>query len=230
MSLNCMIVDDDQVSRSIIKHYIEKTKNLVLQHECSGAIEAANLLKEGDTDIIYLDIEMPEMSGMDLIKTLELDYEIILITSAKEYAVEAFEKSVTDYLVKPIDYARFLMATEKAVKNIENLQKQNEQQKEIYVRSEAKYVRIELARIIMVEALADYVVFYTDSKKHIVHYTMKGIEKKLPASYFARVHRSYIVNMSKIEGLEDNSILINGKLVPIGASYKDEFIEKLNFL
>jgi len=230
MSLNCMIVDDDQVSRSIIRHYIEKTKNLVLTHECSSGIEAANLLKEGDTDIIYLDIEMPEMSGMDLIKTLKRDYEIILITSAKEYAVEAFEKSVTDYLVKPIEYARFLMATEKAVKNIENIQKQNEQQTDIYVRSESKYVRIELSKLVMVEALADYVVFYTESKKHIVHYTMKGIEMKLPKSSFARVHRSYIINLNKIDGLEDNAILINGKRAPIGASYKEEFLQRLNFL
>jgi DNA-binding LytR/AlgR family response regulator len=225
-----MIVDDDEMSRSIIRHYIEKTKPLVLQHECSTAMEASNLLKEGDTDIIYLDIEMPGMTGMDLIKTLELEYEIILITSVKEHAVEAFEKSVTDFLVKPIEYSRFLAATEKAKKNIENLQKQNEQQKEIYVRSDAKFIRLELSKIVMVEALADYVVFFAENKKHIVHYTMKGIEKKLPPSSFSRVHRSYIVNTNKIDGLEDNSILINGRIVPVGASYRDQFLAKLNFL
>lgn len=230
MTLNCMVVDDDEMSRSIIRHYVEKTKYLTLQHECSNAIEASNLLKEGDTDIIYLDIEMPEMSGMDLIKTLEHDYEIILITSVKEYAVEAFEKSVTDYLVKPIDYSRFLIASDKARRNIENLQKQNEQQRELYVRSEARFVRIELSNLVMVEALADYVIFYAENKKHIVHYTMKGIEKKLPSSLFARVHRSYIVNMHRIDGIEDNSILINGKLVPMGASYRDQFMARLNFL
>jgi DNA-binding LytR/AlgR family response regulator len=225
-----MIVDDDEMSRSIIMHYIEKTKYLTLQHECSNALEASNLLKEGDTDIIYLDIEMPGMTGMELIKSLELDYEIILITSVKEHAVEAFEKSVTDFLVKPVDYSRFLAATEKAKKNIENLQKQNEQQKDIYVRSDAKFIRLEFSKIVMVEALADYVVFYTENKKHIVHYTMKGIEKKLPPSAFTRVHRSYIVNTAKIDGLEDNSIIINGRLVPMGASYREEFLARLNFL
>jgi DNA-binding LytR/AlgR family response regulator len=167
---------------------------------------------------------------MELIKSLELDYEIILITSVKEHAVEAFEKSVTDFLVKPVDYSRFLAATEKAKKNIENLQKQNEQQKDIYVRSDAKFVRLEFSKIVMVEALADYVVFYTENKKHIVHYTMKGIEKKLPPSAFTRVHRSYIVNTAKIDGLEDNSIIINGRLVPMGASYREEFLARLNFL
>lgn len=230
MALKCMVVDDDEMSRSIIRHYIEKTNYLVLQHECSNAIDASNLLKEGDTDIIYLDIEMPEMSGMELIKTLEFDYEIILVTSVKEYAVEAFEKNVTDYLVKPIDYSRFIIASDKARKNIEGLQKQNEQQKEIYVRTDSKYIRIEISKIVMVEALADYVVFITDNKKHIVHYTMKGIEKKLPVSSFARIHRSHIINMNKIDGIEDNSILINGRSIPIGASYRDQFMARLNFL
>jgi DNA-binding LytR/AlgR family response regulator len=225
-----MIVDDDEMSRSIIKHYVEKTRYLTLQHECSNALDASNLLKEGDTDIIFLDIEMPGMTGMELIKSLELEYEIVLITSVKEHAVEAFENSVTDFLVKPIDYPRFLVASEKAKKNIENIRWQNEQQKEIYVRSDAKFIRLELGDIILVEALADYVVFQTKSKKHIVHYTMKGIEKKLPHSSFARVHRSYIVNTAKIDGLEDNSILINGRILPIGASYRDQFIARLNFL
>ena len=230
MSLSCMVVDDDEMSRSIIKHYIEKTNSIHLQHECKSAIEASNLLKEGDTDIIYLDVEMPEMSGMDLIKTLEEGYEIILITSAQEYAVEAFEKSVTDYLVKPVDYSRFLIATDKARKNIENLQRQNEKQKDIYVRSESKMIRINLLDILYVEALADYVIFHTLQKKHIVHYTMKGIENRLPSSIFARVHRSYIVNHQKIEALEDNSIIIGSKIIPIGASYREEFINSLNFL
>lgn len=225
-----MVVDDDEMSRSIIKHYIEKTNQLHLQHECQSAIEASNLLKEGDTDIIYLDVEMPEMTGMDLIKTLEEDYEIIMITSAQEYAVEAFEKSVTDYLVKPVEYSRFIIATDKARKNIENLQKQNEKQKDIYVRSESKMIRMNLSDILYVEALADYVIFHTPNKKHIVHYTMKGIEKRLPSSYFRRVHRSYIVNTQKIEALEDNSIIIGSKIIPVGASYRDDFINGLNFL
>jgi DNA-binding LytR/AlgR family response regulator len=225
-----MIVDDDEMSRSIIKHYIDKTGYLILQHECANALDASGLLKEGDTDIIFLDIEMPGMTGMELIKTLEKDYEIILITSVKEHAVEAFENSVTDFLVKPIDYPRFLSASEKAKKNIEKLQRQNEQQKEIYVRSDAKFIRLELHDIVMVEALADYVVFLTKDKRYIVHYTMKGIEKKLPHSLFARIHRSYIVNTAKIDAVEDSSILINSRMLPIGASYREQFMSRLNIL
>lgn len=230
MELNCMVVDDDDMSRSIVKHYIQKTNFLTLQHECASAIEASNLLKEGDTDIIFLDIEMPEMTGMDLIKTLEDYYEIILITSMKEYAVEAFEESVTDYLVKPIEYSRFLIASSKAKKNIEAIRQQNEKQKSIYVRTDAKVVRIGFADILYVEALADYVIFNTGNKKHIVHYTMKGIEKRLPSSIFTRVHRSFIINSEKIDALEDNSVIIGDKVIPIGASYKDNFMGNLNFL
>ena len=225
-----MIVDDDEMSRSIIRHFVEKTNFLKLNHECESAIDASNLLKEGDTDVIFLDIEMPEMSGLDLIKTLEQDYEIIMITSAQEYAVEAFEKSVTDYLVKPIEYSRFLISATKARKNIENLKRQNEKYNHIFVRSDSKMIKIDLPDILYIEALADYVIFHTTNKKHIVHYTMKGIENRLPASLFSRVHRSFIVNAKQIAFIEDNSIVISEKFIPIGASYRDNFFEKLNFL
>jgi DNA-binding LytR/AlgR family response regulator len=230
MNLNCMVVDDDDMSRTIIKRYIEKTNFLSLNYECTSAIDASNLLKEGNTDVIFLDIQMPEMTGMDLIKTLEEDYQIVMITSAQEYAVEAFEKQVTDYLVKPIEYSRFLMSASKVKKNVENLQRQNEKHHDIYVRSDSKLVRIDIENIIYVEALADYVIFHTKDKKHIVHYTMKGIENRLPTSMFSRVHRSYIINLFHVGCIEDNSILIGEKLIPIGASYKEMFINRLNFL
>lgn len=230
MNLNCMVVDDDDMSRTIIRRYIEKTNFLDLQYECTNAIDASNLLKEGNTDVIFLDIQMPEMTGMDLIKTLEEDYQIVMVTSAQEYAVEAFEKQVTDYLVKPIEYSRFLMSASKVKKNIENLQRQNEKQHDIYVRTEAKLVRLDMPEILYVEALADYVIFHTKRKKHIVHYTMKGIENRLPTSMFSRVHRSYIINLFNVDSIEDNSILIGEKIIPIGASYKDSFIKRLNFL
>lgn len=230
MNLNCMVVDDDDMSRTIIRKYIEKTNFLDLQYECTSAIDASNLLKEGNTDVIFLDIQMPEMTGMDLIKTLEEDYQIVMITSAQEYAVEAFEKQVTDYLVKPIEFSRFLMSASKVKKNIENLQRQNEKQHDLYVRSEAKLIRLDMPDILYVEALADYVIFHTKRKKHIVHYTMKGIENRLPTSMFSRVHRSYIINLYNVDSIEDNSILVGEKIIPIGASYKDTFIKRLNFL
>ncbi len=232
MELNCMVVDDELVSRSIVNRYIENTNFLNLQFECSNGIEAVNILQEpeADVDLIYLDIEMPEMSGMEFLQSIDRAQEIIVTTSAEDYAVKAFERSVTDYLVKPFEYSRFLKASVKAKDNIEARNRKNERQSDIYVQCDSKLIKLDLKDILYVEALADYVIFVTNHGKHIVHYTMKGIEKRLPGSYFARVHRSYIVNTNKIENLQDLAININDKSIPIGASYKEDFMERLNFL
>ncbi|MCK5103429.1 MAG: response regulator transcription factor [Cyclobacteriaceae bacterium] len=230
MILNCIVVDDDEMSRKVVVHFIEKTNFLQLTKEFDNAIDATHYLDEEHVDIIFLDIQMPEMSGMDFINALEKDIEIILITSEQKYAVEAFEKKVTDYLVKPIEYSRFLQSAQKAHTNVEIKRATTVERKECYVRTEAKIVRIPYEKILFVEALADYVIIQTEAKKHIVHFTMKGIANRLPDDEFVRTHRSYIVNLDKIEALEDNSLLIGEKYIPIGASYKDALLNRLNFL
>jgi len=228
--LNCIVVDDDEMSRKVVVHFIEKTNFLQLNKEFSNAIDATRYLDEEHVDIIFLDVQMPEMTGMEFINALEKDIEIILITSEQKYAVEAFEKKVTDYLVKPIEYSRFLQAAQKAQSNVEVKRAATVQRKEFFVRTDAKIVRIPYDTILFVEALADYVIIQTLNKKHIVHFTMKGIANRLPDDYFVRTHRSYIINLDKIEALEDNSILIGEKYIPIGASYKEAFLDRLNFL
>ncbi len=228
--LNCIVVDDDEMSRKVVVHFIEKTNFLQLNKEFDNAMDAVHYLDEEHVDIIFLDVQMPEMSGMDFINALEKDIEIILITSEEKYAVEAFEKKVTDYLVKPIEYARFLQAAQKAQSNVEIKRSATVVRKEFFVRTDAKIVRIPYDSILFVEALADYVIIQTEQKKHIVHFTMKGIASRLPEDEFVRTHRSYIVNLNKIEALEDNSILIGEKYIPIGASYKEAFLGLLNFL
>jgi len=226
-----MVVDDEELSRSIVNHYIGKTNFLMLKYECSNAIEAVNILeKNDDVDLIYLDIEMPEMSGMELLQSIDQDYEVILTTSGEKYAVKAFENSVTDYLVKPFEYSRFLKASVKAKNNLVGQIRINENQKDIFVKSDSRIVKINLEEIFYVEALADYVIFITEKGKFIVHYTMKGVEKRLPSSFFSRVHRSFIINLRRIESLEDFTVVINKKKIPIGASYKESFINRLNFL
>jgi len=230
MQYRCMTIDDDAVSRKLIKHYISQTNFLTLTYECETAIDAANILAEDDIDILYLDINMPEMSGMELVKHIDDNYEIILVTSNADLAVEAFEKSVTDYLVKPLEYARFLQASNKAKTNIESHKLINEKFDDIFIRSESKLVRLSLKNIKFIEALADYVIIHTFKKKYIVHSTMKGLIMKLPGSTFSRVHRSFIVNHSNIDGLEDVNILIGDRLIPVGASYKENFLSKLNLL
>ena len=230
MMLNCIVVDDDEMSRKVVVHFIEKTNFLQLTKEFDNGFDATRYLDEEHVDIIFLDVQMPEMSGMDFINALEKDIDVILITSEQKYAVEAFEKKVTDYLVKPIEYSRFIQAAEKALKNIEIKRAAAGQRKEFYVRADAKIVRISYEKILFVEALADYVIIQTEAKKHIVHFTMKGIANRLPGEEFVRTHRSYIVNLDKIEALEDNSILIGDKYIPIGASYKEALLDQLNFL
>lgn len=230
MMLNCIVVDDDEMSRRVVVHFIEKTKFLQLSKEFDNAIDAVQYLDEEHVDIIFLDVQMPEMSGMDFINSLEKDIDVILITSEQKYAVEAFEKKVTDYLVKPIDYSRFLQAAQKAQSNVETKRTSTVKRREFYVRTDAKIVRISYEKILFVEALADYVIIQTQGKKHIVHFTMKGIANRLPGNEFVRTHRSYIVNLDKIEALEDNSLLIGEKYIPIGASYKEALLDQLNFL
>lgn len=228
-----MIVDDDPMSRGLVRNYIEKTDFLDLQFECEDALDAINKLqqKDADIDIIYLDVEMPEMTGMEMIKSIDASlYEIVLVTSQQDYAVEAFESSVTDYMVKPFEYKRFLKATQKAKDRIDALNKKNQNLSEIYIKSDSKLIRLGMEDILYIEALADYVIFMTEKGKHIVHHTMKGIEKRLPITTFMRVHRSFIINRNKIDMIEDFNVVIGKKYIPVGTSYKDRFFKSITTL
>lgn len=233
MSLKCIIVDDEEMSRMVVQNFVEKTDYLTLSHTVSNGEEAFKLLtkhENPDVDIIFLDIQMPGMSGIDLMKKLGGAYQIIFTTSEEKYAVEAFEGSVTDFLVKPLAYDRFLQATDKAKINIEKQRLLAESFKEIFVKSDSRLVCLALDEILFVEALADYIIFNTLQGKFIVHHTMKGIERKLPGSLFSRIHRSFIVNTRKIEYIEDMHAHIGPKPIPVGASYKERLFNKLNLL
>ncbi len=219
------------MSRAVVQHFVEQTGFLTLIQSCSDAIQAAKVLQLTPIDVIFLDIEMPEMSGMELVKSLQVKPQVIFITSRANYAVEAFEYNVTDYLVKPITYGRFLKAVTKAKEGFDAQQPLELYAKDLYIKTDAKFVKIHLKDLLYVEALADYVMFYTtNGNRHVVHATMKGVEKKLSSGEFVRVHRSFIINTERIDSIEDTSIIINKKIIPIGASYKDNFFKKLNML
>ena len=234
MALNCMVVDDDKMSRLVINKFIEKTDFLTLSHDLDNTKEASDILlgeSSNDVDVVFLDIEMPGMSGLELVKSLQKAYNVILVTSKKEYASEAFEDSVADYLVKPVEYERFLKAANKVRENLKKEQILAEKEDHIYVKSDGKLYRLAYDNILFVEALADYVIFNTEvGRKHIVHHTMKGVEKRLPESIFSRVHRSYIINRTKINRIEDLQVYIGEKNFSIGASYKEALMEKFNML
>ena len=234
MALNCMVVDDDEMSRLLIKKFIDKTDSLVLAYDLNNTRKAQDILlgeSSNDVDIVFLDIEMPSMSGLDIVKSLQHAYNVILVTSKEEYAIEAFENSVADYLMKPVEYERFMKAVNRVKDTLKKEKLIAEQEDHIYVKSDGKLFRLSYDNIFFVEALADYVIFNMESgKKHIVHHTMKGIENRLPASIFSRVHRSYIINRNKIFKIEDIQVHIGEKMFSIGASYKESVMEKFNLL
>ena len=230
--LNCIVVDDDEASRLMITKYIDKTDFLDLSGVFDNAIDASNLLLSNDkhnVDLIFLDIEMPDMSGLDLARSLNGLQPVIFITSQKGYAAEAFEGNTVDYIVKPPEYSRFLKAVQKAKDRYEKT-RNAELENYIFVKSESRFVRIPFDELIYLEALADYVIFHTINSKYVVHHTMKGIEKRLPDSIFSRVHRSFIINRTKISQIEDIHVSIGDNKIAIGAFYREKFLSKLNIL
>ena len=233
MSYNCIIVDDDQASIKVLEKMVSKTSHLQLVGNAQNAMEATTLLQNNTIDIVLLDIEMPGMTGLDFINTLKEKPEIILVTSQKEYAIEAFDYEVTDYLLKPVEFKRFFKAINRATENILKSQPSNHEEEEkpaktIFIKERNQFTRLEKEKILFVEAYGDYVNIYTTDKKYTIHSTMKNMESKLNDTNFMRVHRSYIVNLDKIETFDENLVFIQKKMIPIGGSYKDKLIKRLN--
>ncbi|ANQ50358.2 response regulator transcription factor [Flammeovirga sp. MY04] len=231
-SLKCLIVDDEEVSRMVVRDFVKRSEGLELAGEFDNAVSAYEALHTTAIDIIFLDIEMPQMTGIELVQSLEKLPQVILITGRRDFGAEAFEFNLTDYLIKPITYPRFLKAVEKAKHSIENGDQklvETSSDNTLFVKADNKIIKLSLCDIYFVEALSDYMLINTSDKKYIVHSTMKALEKKFPDN-FIRVHRSYIVNLEKVDTIEDMQIVMPQKEIPIGNSYKNNFLSKLNFL
>lgn len=233
MSYNCIIVDDDQASIKVLEQLVNQTNELKLIGKAKDGVEAMSYLQNNRIDICLLDIEMPGMSGLEFINTLREKPEIIFVTSQKEYAIEAFDYEVTDYLLKPVALKRFIKAINRAIENIhQNIPKPQENQDSppstIFIKEKNQFSRLEKAKILFVEAYGDYVNIYTSQKKYTIHSTMKNIENKLAENNFMRIHRSYIVNLDKIDTLDENLVFVEQNMLPIGGSYKNRLIKKLN--
>lgn len=222
-----VIIDDDPFSVKVLEKFVQNTDFLELAGVCHSSLEASTLLRSNPVDLLVLDVEMPEMSGLDLISTLSKDAMVILVSASRDYAVEAFELNVIDYLVKPVTYPRFLVAINKALDKAKARTYSNSTDF-TFVKVEQKLVKIPFDDIQYIEALGDYVHMVADNKKTIVYATMKSIESKFPSENFIRVHRSFIVNLKKIGAIEDNTILIGGKYIPIGATYLKGVLQLLN--
>nr|WP_036784812.1 LytTR family DNA-binding domain-containing protein [Polaribacter sp. Hel1_33_49] len=232
---NCIIIDDDATARLIISQLCEKSEWINVLAEFSSAINAIKYLNSNTVDLVYLDIHMPTFSGFDFIQTLKNPPKIILTTSDKNLALEAFEyKSVIDYLVKPISKERFNKSLEKLkIFSIEEENASLESKKlsdYIYVNVDKRLVKINIPSIYLIEAKGDYINIKTNIKNYLVHSTLKKIEDKLPSNMFFRVHRSFVINFSEIVDIEDNTVLVKQDIVPISRSLKSELIRKLNRL
>lgn len=229
-TLTSIIVDDEELSRNIIQNFVDKSENLESLAQCEDGIQASNFLARREIDLIFLDIEMPEMSGMDLIKSLNKPPMVILITSKKEHAIEAFEYNVVDYILKPFDYPRFAKAVGKARELFRRNNESQDDDADLYVKVDSRLVKIKASDVYWIEALGDYIVINTADSKYIVHNTMKGIESKLSPDRFLRVHRSYIVRLDRIETLDESVIVIKQKIIPIGGTYKSRLMNRLNMV
>ena len=231
--LRCLVVDDDPLSVQVVLNCINNTPFLVSVGSHTSPAEAAETLRTQPVDVLFLDVEMPLMSGLDLLRTLQHPPLVVLITSSKDYAVQAFEHAVVDYLVKPVSYARFLQAAQKVLDAVPAAAESSDIQPTddpnfTFVKIDNKLVRVAYDEVRYVEALGDYVHIVTGTSKLIVYSTMKAVEEKFPASRFVRVHRSFIVNINRIQSLEDNSLIVETKHIPVGQTYLREVMLRLN--
>jgi DNA-binding LytR/AlgR family response regulator len=233
--MNCIIVDDDKLSCKILEEFANRSPSLNLIGSFSDAVAARNFFTtRKDIDLIFLDVEMPEMDGFDFIGSLDFPPNIIIVSAAEEYALKAFDFNVVDYLLKPISYGRFCKAIDKTAKYYTRNEVPANGNDEIFIKSGSSLVKLKLKDIIFVEALENYVTLNTSEEKFTIHFTMKAIESQLPSSIFARVHRSYIINKSMVQAIKENSLdLLLGetvKTIPVGKSYRDSFLNDINVM
>jgi DNA-binding LytR/AlgR family response regulator len=221
--LSCIIVDDEPVARKILQEFVEQVPFMDLQGKFENAMKAEAFLKNSAVDMIFLDIEMPKVSGLQFLQKLNIESMVILTTAFPQYALEGYELDIIDYLLKPFAFSRFLKAVHKA-KDYYQMKTRTSGALEptyIFIRSDKRIEKIELNDILYAESTGNYVSVYTERKKIIAYLTMKSLESQLPAEDFIKIHQSYLVNSSKIDAIEGNEIKIAGKSLPMSRNYRE---------
>jgi len=239
--INVIIVDDEPLAQDVLETYIEKLPELNLVKKCGNALEANEALQENDIDLMFLDIQMPQLTGIDFLKTLTQPPLVIFTTAYPNYAIEGFELNALDYLLKPISLERFMKAVNKASEQLELRKRESsggsdsdgvEATDYIFVKADKKLVKINYRDILYIEGLKDYVIIRMNHGRVITLQTMKSLEDKLPQHMFKRIHRSYIVNLEKINAMVGNMVEImeknQAKHLPIGKNYRDDLLEIIN--
>ncbi len=231
--MQCIVVDDDEIVCNEIGLYISRAPYLKLDAVLDSAHKAHAHISSRPVDLVFLDVVMPGMTGLELLEVLGNQRpQVILMTLERDFAADAFNYDVTDFLVKPVAETRFLRATGKAHKRfLSNLQgSASNNQDYVFVRTDGHLARIDLGEITYIQSLGNYVSIHTEHGKRVIHMSMKEILEKLPADCFARVHQTYIVRIDKISDIEGTTIVIGKSLIPIGRSYKNKFLKRINLI
>ena len=233
-TIPCIIVDDEPIAREILENHLKRIDSIHVVGSCKNAVEAFNLLNSEEVDLIFLDISMPEISGLSFAKSINKKIKIIFTTAYREYAIDGFDLKAVDYLLKPISFERLFQSINK-FKN-ESLTFRPDDARDIpvettdffFVRSERKMIKINFSELEYIESLADYVKIHSNNKVIVTRETISSIEAKLPKKEFLRVHRSYIVSISKIQSFTNEYIEIHKKAIPISRSYKNDVKHRLD--
>lgn len=230
--IKCIIVDDERPARELIELHLSNLNDCTLLATFDNAIDAFNFLQNNSVDIIFLDVQMPKISGVELIKSLKVCPKIILTTAFREYAVEAFELDVLDYLVKPITAERFMKAMARYTYYINNMPEVTERSRAfneayVFIKTGKDQTKVFLKEILYIEGLKDYVKVHTSTKTYIASERLSYMEEKLPENKFVRIHKSYIISLEKLTSYTVEQVVVNTLSLPIGRSYKNGFLKKV---
>ena len=226
---NVLIVDDEFLARKLLTEYVSKVDFLHLVDTCPDATKAMEILNNENIDILLLDIQMPDLSGMEMLKLINNRPAVILTTAYSEYAVDAFSLGVVDYLLKPFDYARFMQAINKAVSLKTNIQEYTSDSSNDYmmIKADYKLYKVNYGDLLFIEGQHEYVTFHTTTKRITALYSLRNLEETLPKDKFVRTHKSFIVSIKNIEDIDKTNVTVAGNKIPIGASYRDALIERM---
>jgi len=237
MKTKCLVIDDEPLARDLMRNHIEKLENFEIIADCGDAMQALQELRNCQVDLMFMDIQMPQITGIEFLKTLKYPPKVIITTAYREYALDGFELDVVDYLLKPITFERFLksinkyyqIAQEESPNTVPAAPSTFPETAYIYVKENKKVIKLHLNEILYVEGLSEYVQIHTSKKRIVTKTSMTKMQEKLPDTGFMRIHKSFIVSMDKIEAFTTNSIEVPGKELPIGRSYKNSVLEALRY-
>lgn len=229
MILKTLVIDDEPLAQNVIRKYAEDIKSIEISGFCSDAMEALEIMESQTIDLIFLDINMPKLSGIEFLKTLRNPPLVILTTAYSDYAMEGYELNVLDYLIKPFSFVRFLKAVHKAEQQFQLLQKSRPEEKSesVFIKSNKKTYQLKFTEIIYIEGLGDYIKIFTEKSHLVTNLSMKKMEELLPSNEFYRIHKSHIVNLKKIIAIEGNMLELPNVKLNIGSNYRTDFFVRI---